>query len=96
MDLASTASSSSRSPPIVDLSQSEPPEIRELFQTLVNMFPDTQTEYLEEQAEELAGRDDFELVKTHLNLSGLVQTYPDLSELVRTCLSELVWTCWNL
>ena len=56
VDLASTASSSSRSPPIVDLSQSEPPEIRDLFQTLVNMFPDTRTEYLEEQAEELAGK----------------------------------------
>ena len=45
-----------RSPPdIVDLSQDKE-EIRELFQTLISMFPTTCSEYLEEQAEELAGK----------------------------------------
>ena len=31
-------------------------EIRELFQTLISMFPTTCPDYLEEQAEELAGK----------------------------------------
>jgi hypothetical protein len=48
--------SNDSSPPIVDLSQSDSQEIRDLFVNLSNMFPTTPIEYLEEQAEELAGK----------------------------------------
>ena len=54
VDLSSDASNSP--PPVVDLSQSDNHEIRDLFQTLVSMFPTTCREYLEEQAEELCGK----------------------------------------
>ena len=54
VDLSSDASNSP--PPVVDLSQSDNLEIRDLFQTLVSMFPTTCREYLEEQAEELCGK----------------------------------------
>ena len=54
--LVDLSSDDTRSPPdIVDLSQDKE-EIRELFQTLISMFPTTCSEYLEEQAEELAGK----------------------------------------
>ena len=46
----------SNSPPVVDLSQSDSQEIRDLYQSLISMFPTTPIEYLEEQAEELAGK----------------------------------------
>lgn len=41
---------------MVDLSQSDSAEIRDLFQNLVAMFPTTPTDFLEDQAEELAGK----------------------------------------
>ena len=40
----------------MDLSQSDTQEIRDLYQSLSSMFPTTPNEYLEEQAEELAGK----------------------------------------
>ena len=47
-----------RKPPpfIVDLSETDQAEKRELLTSFFNMFPDTPQEYLEEQAEELAGK----------------------------------------
>lgn len=44
------------SPVLVDLSQSDTAEIRDLFSNFKMMFPNTPVEYLEEMAEELAGK----------------------------------------
>ncbi len=43
-------------PPVVDLSKPDQGEKAELLQSFRNMFPDTPVEFLEEQAEELAGK----------------------------------------
>ncbi len=44
------------SPIVVDLSQTDSQEIKELFNQLANMFPTSPLDYLEEMAEELVGK----------------------------------------
>ncbi len=56
VDLFNDETPAKEPPPIVDISSADRAEKRELFNSFKNMFPATPVAYLEEQAEELAGK----------------------------------------